>query len=219
MGQTAIVIGATGLVGTALIKTLIEEDNFSEIKLLHRRETGFTNAKIKEYIINFGKPDSYNSYLGGDVLFSTLGSTLKKSGSKEAQYKIDYHYQFNIAKAALDSGVKKYVLVSSVGADPNSKNFYSRMKGELEESVKKLKFQQIIIMQPSILDGLRKEFRLLERIGITITRFMSWIPGIRKYRPIHANIVSKAMINSLKNSDEGIFTYKLEEIFDLAEKK
>ena len=123
------------------------------------------HAKLQERIVNFDAVPEWKALLTGDVLFSSLGTTLKQAGSKEAQYKVDFTYQYNIAKAAADNGVSQYVLVSSAGASPQSRIFYSRMKGELEEAVKTFSFPHITILQPGILQGERDEFRLGERIG------------------------------------------------------
>ena len=216
MKKTAIIIGATGLVGSALVKELINNTEYKEIKLLHRRTTGVKHEKVVEQIIDFEIPSSYQELVHGDVLFSSLGTTIKKAGSQDAQYKIDFQYQYELAKAASKNGVKNYVLISSSGANAKSSIFYSRIKGELEDAVKQLNFEKIVILQPSVLDGDRKEFRFGERAGIVAGKLLSWIPGIRKYRPIHSTIVAKAIINALELSSEGIHTYQLEELFELA---
>src|SRR5687767_13921512 len=124
--RTAIVIGATGLVGTALVKQLIEDDRFDRIKILGRRSSGVQHPKIEEHVIDFDQPKSWSHFVKGDVLFSALGTTLRTAGSKEAQYKIDHNYQYEVAKAAAANGVPVYVLVSAAMADPRSRIFYSR---------------------------------------------------------------------------------------------
>ena len=138
--------------------------------------------------------------LVGDELYSALGTTIKKAGSKEAQYKIDFTYQYEVAKAAAKNGVKKYLLVSSAGANYKSGNFYLRIKGSLDEKVQQLNFEKIRIFRPSILVGLRSEKRLGESIGIkiagTITKI---IPALKKYRPIKASQVAEAMIKICKS--------------------
>ena len=216
MKKTAIIIGATGLVGSSLVKELVDHRDYEEIRILHRRTTGVKHDKIDEHIIDFDTPSTYQELVKGDVLFSSLGTTIKKAGSQDAQYKIDFQYQYDLAKAASENGVKSYVLISSSGANAKSSIFYSRIKGELEEAVKKLNFEKIVILQPSVLDGDRKEVRFGESVGIVLGKLLSWIPGIRKYRPIHSTIVAKAMINALELSSEGIHTYQREELFELA---
>jgi len=213
--KKAILIGATGLIGSELLKQLLADSNYSEVKVLARRSTGVNHPKLKEVIINFDNLEKHKSELVGNVLFSTMGTTIKKVGSQDVQYKIDYTYQYKTAQLASDNGVKQLVLLSSYGANFESKVFYSRIKGELDEAVQKLNFETVSIIRPSMLAGDRKEFRLAEKILTPIMYALLWIPGIRKYRPIKDVIVAKAMINSLlKNSKLQII--ELEEIFKLA---
>ncbi|GLR17151.1 NAD(P)H-binding protein [Portibacter lacus] len=211
----AIVIGATGLVGSSLVEQLITNESYDEIRILHRRTTGFEDAKIKESVIDFDQPESFRDKVKGDVLFSALGTTMKTAGSKEAQYKVDYEYQYEVAKMAAEKGVPTYVLVSSSGADSSSSIFYTRMKGELEDAVLKLPFKKVILLQPSVLDGDRQEKRLGEKVGIVVGKLLAWVPGIRKYRPIHVDVVAQGMINSVDKSPLGTTVYKLDEIFAL----
>lgn len=217
MGKHAIVLGATGLIGSALVQQLILEDDYEKIIIIHRRATGFVNPKIEEHIVDFDQVESYSKLVKGDVLFSSLGTTLSKAGSKDAQYKIDFTYQYEVAKAAAENNVNTYVLVSSAGANPKSSVFYSRIKGELEEGVKKLGFGKLLIFQPSILAGDRKEFRFGEKIGLAVMNLVKWIPGIKKYRPIKDEIVARAIINGDRRLSNGIHVFVLDEIFDLAE--
>jgi len=213
--KKAILIGATGLIGSELLKQLLADSNYSEVKVLARRSTNVNHSKLKEVLINFDDLESYKSELVGDVLFSTMGTTIKKAGSQLAQYKIDYTYQYNTAKLASDNGVKQLVLLSSYGANSESKVFYSRIKGELDEAVQNLNFDAVSIMRPSMLAGDRKEFRLAEKILTPIMYALLWIPGIRKYRPIKDVVVAKAMINSVKKEFK-IQILELENIFRVA---
>ena len=215
--QTAIVIGATGLIGFKLVKLILDDDNFSCLKVFTRRTLGINNNKLEEHLVDFDRIEEWKEQLKGDVLFSAMGTTLQKAGSKEVQYKIDYTYQFETALAASNYGVRIYCLVSSVGANPKSSIFYSRIKGELDHAIESLPFKNIFIFRPSILDGERQESRRGEKIGIVLSRFFTKIPGLTKYRPISGDVVAKAMIHvtqtAQKRKEFEIFT--LEEIFSL----
>jgi len=215
MNKTALVIGATGLVGKQLIRLLIENDSFSEIRVFARRSIGLTHSKLQEHIIDFEKPEEWESQLTGDVLFSTLGTTLKVAGSKENQYKVDYSYQYSFARIAAANKVPCYVLVSSAGANSKSSIFYSKMKGELDEAVSKLSFESITILRPSILDGNREEKRLAEKISLIISRILLKVI-FRKYRPIKDKIVAQAMINAAVNRTEGFRIVEAGKVFELA---
>ncbi len=192
--KTALVLGGTGLVGSELVKLLTENDHFDTVRLIGRRRSSFNHPKIVESIIDFENPETYSD-LNGDVLFAAFGTTLKKAGSKENQYRIDYTFQYEIAKQALENGVKQIVLISAAGAKVNSPVFYSRIKGELDRDIKKLPFTRINILKPSMLDGDRIEKRVAEKLGLPVARILKFIPGLKKYRPIHAKIVAQAMIN------------------------
>ena len=214
--KTALVIGATGLVGSQLVNLLLTDERFDKIKIFTRRSTGIAHPKLEEYIIDFDQPAQWQHLLTGDILFSTLGTTLKKAGSKSEQYKIDYTYQYTTAQAAAANGVADYVLVSSAGASVNSKIFYSRMKGELERDIAKLPFKHIHIIQPGILTGPRKENRTGEKIGIALASVLAHIPGLTAYKPISAGTVAQAMINASFDDSQPLQVYPLQKVFDLA---
>jgi len=214
--KTALIIGATGLVGSHLLNLLLNDSRFNNIKVFTRKSTGKRDSKLEEFIIDFDNMHEWAHHLTGDVLFSALGTTIKKAGSQAAQYKIDFSFQYKVADHAAQNGVDTYVLVSSAGADPGSKVFYSRMKGELEEAIRKLKFQSIRIIQPGILDGERSESRPMEKLAIHVSRALAYIPGIKKFRPVHAEKVAKAMINASFDESPGIRKYALEKVFELA---
>jgi uncharacterized protein YbjT (DUF2867 family) len=216
MTKTAIVIGATGLVGKELVKLLLADATYQKVIILHRRSTNLTHPKLEEHIINFEDPNSYAHLIKGDVLFSSLGTTIKQAGSQEAQYRIDYTYQYEPAEIAAKNGVANYVLVSSSGANAKSKLFYPRMKGELEEAIKKLPFKKIDIIQPSLLLGDRPEKRFGEQFGAILLKGLQHIPRLKKYRGIHGYEVAQAMINATgKDTTDKISTYELEGVFDL----
>lgn len=214
--KSAIVIGATGLVGKELVKQLLNDSDLETIKVMVRRSTGISHPKIKEYIIDFNNLNSIKEEVTGDVLFSTLGTTIKQAGSKEQQYLVDYTYQYDIAKIAFANGVSDYFLVSSSGANSGSKIFYTRMKGELDDAVATLNFSRIRIFRPSLLLGERPKKRLGETIGSIMIAWIKHIPYLKKYRGIRGEQVAKAMIAAhKKEKSEKVQIYTLDEIFNL----
>lgn len=220
MGKIALVLGATGLVGKALVQQLLADSYFSEVRVFVRRSTELQNPKLSEIFVDFDTPEKWKNLVYGDVLFSAFGTTLKKAGSKENQYKIDYTYQFNLAKAAAINGVKNYVLVSSAGASANSTFFYPRMKGELDRDVQGLGFETVTLIKPSVLEGVREESRTGESTAILVGKLFKKLPFIKKYRPIKDTIVAKAMINAYKSDQKILLNiYGLEAVFKLASSK
>ena len=216
MNRTVNVIGASGLVGRRLVEQLLSEPAVGTIRIFTRRSTGFEHPRIEEHVIDFENVESWKNLVRGDVLYSTLGTTLRQAGSKEAQYKVDFTYQYQFARAAAANGVRAYVLVSSAGADPESMIFYSRMKGELDAAVERMPFEHCTILRPSILEGERERTRPAERIAGHIMKFVTRYI-FKKYRPISGDVVARAMINaSLHTWVSGIQVFTLGAIFELA---
>ena len=212
----AIILGATGLVGSKLLELLLADSRFDKVLIFTRKPTGKTHAKLEEQVIDFDKPDTWVPLVKGDVLFSAFGTTIKKAGSKEAQYKIDYTYQYNFAKAAAENGVRTYVLISAAYSSPDSKIFYSRIKGELERDVSKLSFENIHILRPGMLAGDRKEHRAGEKIWTPVMNFISLIPGLGYLKPIFDIQVANAMINASLKPGKGVHIYLPKPLFVLA---
>ena len=148
----------------------------------------------------------------GDVLFSTLGTTIKTAKTKENQYRVDFTYQYEFAKAASENGVPAYLLVSSLGANPKSSVFYSQMKGELEDAVAKLPFQKLFIIRPSILDGDRQEKRAGEKFGLILSRFVTKFI-LKVYKPTPVDLLATKMISLSLQKVPGIRTIGGLEIF------
>lgn len=212
MGKTALIIGATGLVGQHLLIQLLEHPEFQKVRVFGRRTTGIVHPKLEEEIIDFDQPESWKSLVQGDVVFSTLGTTIKTAKTKENQYRVDFTYQYEFAKAAAENGVSTYLLVSSMGADPKSSVFYSRMKGELEDAVAKLPFQKLFIIRPSILDGDRQEKRAGEKVGLILSRFVTKFI-LKAYRPTPVDVLAAKMIRLSLEEVSGIRTIRGLELF------
>lgn len=219
MPKTANVLGATGLVGRELVNQLLGCKDVEKVKVFVRRDMGINHPCFEQHIVDFDQVESWRPFLEGDILFSTMGTTLKKAGSKTNQFKVDYTYQYRFAEEASRKGIPVYILVSSAGASPKSAVFYSRIKGELDEAVQKLEFQKIVIIRPSILAGDREKKRPLEEISIIM---MGWVTRFifRKYRPVPAATVAAAMINAaLQELPQQNTIVNPWEVFNLAENK
>ena len=213
MQNRAIVIGATGLVGRSLVDQLAEADHVDSIVTLTRRPAMHSSAKVDNQVIDFDHPEDYAALFKGDLLFSCLGTTRKKAGSIAAQRIVDLEYPYKAAQLAAEQGVRHYLLISAAGADPNSKNPYLRMKGELEKKVQTLPFNRISIFQPSLLLGKREEVRVGEKIGGWILPVISIIPGLRRFRPIAAERVAGKMVRVSRQPGRPIEWFRLDEIF------
>lgn len=212
--KKAIVIGSTGMVGKELVKKLIENEHYSEIISLVRRPSGIKSPKLDEHIIDFDRPDTWKDLVKGDVLFSALGTTIAKAKSKEEQFKVDFTYQYNVAKIAVENGATSYVLVSSAGANANSKAFYMNTKGKLDEAVQGLPFEYINILRPGQLHGKRTEKRLGEKVGLSVMYSLNKIGLLKRYKPIKGQKVAKAMIHAARKTHSAIYT--LDEVHELA---
>lgn len=204
------------MVGSYLVKLLLADGRFEKVKVFGRRSLEIRNEKLEEHLINFDKPEEWEHLVTGDIFFSTLGTTLRKAGGQNEQYKIDYAYQYWFAKAASKNEIPVYILVSAPGANPNSLLFYSRMKGTLERDVKQLEFENITFIQPGLLYGERDENRTGEKVAYKILSAINYAGLAKKYRPVHGKIVASAMINAAIPAAPGVHTYTLEEVHELA---
>ena len=216
--KTAVVVGATGLVGRHVVARLVDSQNYDTVIAVTRRPVTYQSAKVVNEVMNFDALENHKATFRGDVLFSCLGTTAKQAGSIAAQRVVDYDYQYEIAKFAADNGIKHYVLVSSAGADANSKSPYLKMKGELEDAVSLLPFERISIIQPSLLLGERDGFRLGETLGSWVLPVLCKLPFLKKYRPISGDEVAKKMASLALNPirGEGVKeVFVLDQVFDV----
>ena len=212
--MTATLIGASGLIGSYLLEELLTDPAFDTVRILIRRPMNISHPKLEKKLVDFYDNDSLLvAFSNSDVVFCTVGTTQKKvKGDKDAYRKVDFDIPVKAARFCKMTGCEKFILVSSVGANSKSKNFYLKLKGEVENAVKEVGLKTVHIMQPSILLGERKESRLGEKIGKSVMTFFSFlIPA--KYKPIHARDVSIAMLAVSKKNEEGYFVYENKEIF------
>ena len=213
MEKTAIVIGATGLVGRSLVDQLAESRSVDKIITLTRRSFEHASTKVVNYVVDFEHLENHVSLFKADILFSCLGTTRKQAGSIAAQRIVDLDYQVKAAQLAASNGVSHYLVISSSGADANSSNPYLKMKGELEQKITSLPFKRISIFRPSLLLGPRPEFRFAEKFGSFILPVLGIIPWLRRYRPIKGEQVAAKMIQVSQQDGEALEFFTLDEIF------
>lgn len=200
--RTAIVFGATGLVGKALVEELCNSDRYDTVKIFVRRTSGFSGrAKIQEFNIDFNSLKDYSDFITGNDLFICLGTTIKKAGSISRMEKTDRDLPLEIASLASKNSVEKLAVISSIGADPGSSNYYLRIKGEMESGLMKSEFKTILIARPSILLGERAERRRGEEIGKVMLRIAAifLVGKLAKYRGIEGRDVARAMVRAIND--------------------
>lgn len=218
MTKTAIIIGSTVMTGSHLLKILLTSGIYEKVISLVRHSTKISHPRLIQHVVNFDQPESYQDLIEGNDMFCCLGTTIKKAGSQEAFEKVDLKYPIQFAKIAASKGVKQYSIISSIGANPKSNNFYLRTKGKCEEELRKLAFQSISIFRPSLLLGNRKEFRLGEKIGeYTMKLFSIFFLGkIKKYKPVKSKNVAYAMYSIAQSNTVGYHIYESDEISDIS---
>jgi uncharacterized protein YbjT (DUF2867 family) len=203
MSKKAIVLGASGLVGGELLKKLIGCNEFSSILVLSRKSTGVEHKKINEVVCDFNQLQIISAEITGDVLFCCIGTTRKKTPNLNEYRKIDVDIIKNVGGIAKNNGVRQAHLVSSVGANENSSNFYLKIKGEAEKQLKELEFQYVGLYRPAMLIGKRKERRLGEKFGQFVSPFFDLFMGQGKYHSIKAEMVANSMYWNAKNPMKG----------------
>lgn len=215
--KTATLIGATGLIGSQILQQLIDDTDFRKIKVLVRRPFKFVHPKIELIQLDFGDEVAYQAAVAGsDVVFCSVGTTLKQVNSDMVAYrKIDYDIPVNAARFCVATGCLKFILVSSIGANSQSSNFYLKLKGEVEEKVGSLGLSSVAIFRPSMLLGERAEFRLGEKVGQALMGVLGFmIP--KPYKAIDVKTVAKAMIVVSKKETPGLEFYTYAEMLNLA---
>jgi uncharacterized protein YbjT (DUF2867 family) len=194
----ALVIGATGATGRELVNKLLLDDDFSQVTIFVRTAPTIKHEKLKIHEIDFKDLEKYKDKIKGDILFSALGTTRKDAGGKDQQYEIDYTYQYEFAKIAAENGVAIYSLVSSVGANAKSSFFYPKIKGALEEAVKKLNFKKIDIFQPPMLIRQPDLMREGEKSGIKILNRLNKIGILKSQKPLAVEAIAEKMMKIAK---------------------
>ena len=213
--KTAILIGATGLIGGHILKILQENENYEKVIVLLRREVEINHPKVETRIIDFKKPEEYREALkGGETVFCSVGTTNKKvKGDKAAYREVDFDIPVNAARFHHENGGKSFFLVSSVGANSKGRNFYIRLKGEVEDEIRKIPVPLIAIFRPSLLLGERKESRFGESFAKSVVPVMNFMMP-SKYKAVEARDVAKAMVRISLQNIRGFRVYHYAEMLE-----
>ena len=211
-GRTAILLGATGLVGGHCLALLLEDDAYSKVVSLGRRKKGHEHAKLEEHVIDFERIEDYSQLFRGHDLFCCLGTTIKKAGSQAAFRQVDFTYVRESARVASENGTEQFLLVSAIGANPRSRIFYNRTKGEAEQAVAKFPFHGVQVFRPSLLLGERTEFRAGERVAEKAMKVFSFllVGPLRKYRPVEARTVAAMMVRVALDKPAGVNVFEFQ---------
>ncbi len=210
MTRTALVAGASGLVGGHLLRLLLEDRDYERVTSLGRRELPLTHKKLAQRVVDFDRLAEVADVPRVHDVFCCLGTTIRKAGSQEAFRKVDYGYPLELARVAVRHRASQFLLVTALGANPGSRIFYNRVKGEVEEAVKRLQFDGIHIFRPSLLVGKRAESRPAERLTVALVPLVAWafVGPLRAYRPIRADRVARAMVRVAKEAGRGVHVYE-----------
>jgi uncharacterized protein YbjT (DUF2867 family) len=199
--RTALIAGASGLVGGECLRRLLESEAYAKVTVLARRSLGpaAKHPKLRELVIDFARLDSIKAELRADHVFCALGTTIRKAGSQAKFRQVDFEYPRHLAELALGNGAKHFSLVSALGASSKSGVFYSRVKGELEDALSAMGWPSLCLLRPSVIAGDRQESRPLERMTEALLRF-----GPTAYRPVAASSIAAAMIATARREPRGV---------------
>lgn len=219
--RSALVAGVTGLVGGFLLDQLLADDLYHTTTALTRRPLERQHSKLRTVVTDFDRLEEASASFGVDDVFCSLGTTIKKAGSQTAFRKVDHDYVAALARLSRAAGARRFLLVSSIGANATTSNFYLSVKGQAEEAVAACGFPELHVFHPSLLTGPRQEQRAGERAAIFASRFLSplLIAGLRRYRPMDAGTLAAAMVAAAKSGVPGRSVYTFDEIRSLAERQ
>ena len=206
--KTALLFGSSGLIGGHLLNQLIQNNNYTKIKIFVRSELEINNPKVEIIKIDFNNLENHIEDIKGDDCFFCIGTTKQNSPDKNEYQRVELEVPKQIAQIAKSNLVNSFIFVSALYANPKSSGNYVRFKGMVEEELKRLNFPKLALMRPSFLMGDRKEKRVGEKIGIFVFKLLSplLLGPLKKMRPIHSETVAKAMIRAAnENLEKNIF--------------
>jgi uncharacterized protein YbjT (DUF2867 family) len=212
--KSALLIGASGLVGGHCLRELLATEYYAKVTALLRKPLEVVHEKLDHHFVDFDNLSKFAHLVKADDVFCTLGTTIRKAGSQAAFEKVDYTYPVEIAKTSLANGARQFLIVTAIGANENSPVFYNRVKGKVEQAISAFPFHAVHIFQPSFLIGERNESRAGEKVGIVVAKVLSplLVGGLRKYRAIEAKAVARAMVVIASHEVSGIHRHHCDEI-------
>ncbi|MGB5107219.1 MAG: NAD(P)H-binding protein [Candidatus Zixiibacteriota bacterium] len=216
--KSALILGATGLVGKSCLDALIKSDLYLQVIAVTRRPLTVSHPKLRNLVVDFDNLEPVAAQFRADDIFCAFGTTIQRAGSKEAFRKIDHAYPLSIAELAVKNGAKQFILVSAVGANPMSSVFYLKVKGDLESAVAKLPFSSQLFFRTAMLDGEREEKRLLEELGIVFSRAIAFllVGKLRKYRAVKTVDLALAMLVAASQGLTGVHIFDSGQITQMA---
>jgi uncharacterized protein YbjT (DUF2867 family) len=219
--RTALLAGATGLVGRHLLRLLLDDRAYERVTAVVRRGLPVSHKKLVQREIDFDLLADLGNVPRVHDVFCCLGTTMRKAGSEDAFRRVDLGYVRELARVAHRHRAAQFLLVSAIGADPASRIFYNRVKGEAEDAIRQVAFEGVHVFRPSFLVGQRAEFRPRERIGIAAFRMVSplMVGPLRQYRPIQAETVARAMVRVARDGGKGVHVYLSDRIQALGAEK
>jgi uncharacterized protein YbjT (DUF2867 family) len=219
-GKTAILLGATGLIGGHCLEFLLKSPQYGRVVCLVRKKLPIINEKLHQLVVDFDNLAASANQIVGDDVFCCLGTTIKKAKSKENFKKVDYQYPLEAAKIALQNGAKQYLIVTAMGADKSSFVFYNEVKGKVEYDLKALGYNSLHLLQPSLLLGHREESRPGEKAAETMMKTFAFVFSgpFKKYRAIEGRTVAFAMVHLAAANQPGTYTHPSDQIQDLYDK-
>jgi uncharacterized protein YbjT (DUF2867 family) len=208
-GKIVLLAGASGLTGSRTLDVLLDAPDFARVLAVSRRPLQREHSRLANRIVQFPQMEAQLKGTSAEAALCCLGTTIRQAGSQKAFQEVDIGSVLTFARAALAAGVKRFVVISAVGADPESKNFYLRTKGEMEEQLEALGFESLDILQPSMLLGWRKEMRPLELLGCALMPLVNPLLAGKymAYRGISATTVGKAMLGATRSGRRGVQRY------------
>ena len=214
MGRTALVAGASGLVGGHVLRCLLEDPEYERVTVLARRDLPIAHKKLEQRVLAFDRLAQMADFPRVHDVFCCLGTTIKRAGSQEAFRKVDHALVVELARVAVRHRASQFLLVTALGADPRSRVFYNRVKGEVEEAVRRFAFDAIHIFRPSLLLGKRTESRPAERMAVMVSPLIAWafVGPLARYRPIKAERVARAMVRTARQATRGVHVHESDEI-------